>query len=117
MSGYTVAEIAVWLLLATALGFALGWIVRELLLRAGQESNESPAVRHVVQEPVEPAVPAKKAVAKKTVAKKAPAKKAPAKKTAAKKTPAKKGVAKKAPATKATNRVPPGTRPAGPDNT
>ena len=33
VSGYTIGEIAVWLLLAAALGFVLGWLVRELVLR------------------------------------------------------------------------------------
>lgn len=33
MSGYTVGEIAVWLVLAAVLGFVLGWLVRELVLR------------------------------------------------------------------------------------
>lgn len=34
MSGYTIGEIGVWLLLAAVLGFVLGWLVRELVLRA-----------------------------------------------------------------------------------
>jgi outer membrane biosynthesis protein TonB len=33
VSGYTIGEIAVWLLLSAALGFVLGWLVRELVLR------------------------------------------------------------------------------------
>lgn len=34
MSGYTIGEIAVWLVVAAALGFALGWMTRELVLRS-----------------------------------------------------------------------------------
>ncbi|WP_452039031.1 sunset domain-containing protein [Aeromicrobium fastidiosum] len=34
MSGYTIGEIAVWLAVAAALGFALGWMARELVLRS-----------------------------------------------------------------------------------
>ena len=34
MSGYTIGEIAAWLLLAGLLGFVLGWLVRELQVRA-----------------------------------------------------------------------------------
>jgi hypothetical protein len=102
MSGYTVGEIVIWLVLAATLGFALGWIVRELLLRTSRGSTDTPAVRPQVPapDPVEPTVPAKKAPAKKAPAKKAAAKKTAAKKTAAKKAPAKKATAKKAPAKK-----------------
>ena len=83
MSGYTIGEIVIWLLLASVLGFTLGWIGRELLLRAKQRSAGAPVVRPLLQtaEPAEPAPPAetpaaKKAPAKKTAAKKAAAKKA-----------------------------------------
>ena len=105
MSGYTIGEIVVWLVLAAVLGFALGWIARELLLRS-HEPPSTLAVRPaadaapvaqpepVAEAPVKKA-PAKKAAAKKTPAKKAAAKKTPAKKAAAKKTPAKKAAAKK----------------------
>jgi hypothetical protein len=113
MSEYTVGEIVIWLVLAAALGFALGWITRELLLRRSQASTETPAVRPSVPapDPVEPPAPAKKAAArtapaKKSPAKKVAAKKSPAKKSAVKKTTAKKGPAKKAPA-KTAKRVPP----------
>ena len=110
MSGYTVGEIVVWLLLAAALGFALGWIARELLLRARSRPASDEDVRDPAPatEPA-PAVesdaveeePAKKTPAKKTPAKKTPAKKSATKKTPARKTPAKKTAAKKAPAKKA----------------
>ena len=96
MSAYTIGEIVGWLLLAAALGFALGWIARELLLRQGQ-ATRAPDVPSEQPEPVEPTTPAKSAPA----AKKAPAKKASAKKTAAKKAPAKKAAATKATAKKA----------------
>ncbi|MET0931783.1 MAG: hypothetical protein ABWX74_19855 [Aeromicrobium sp.] len=33
MSGYTIGEIAGWLVIAAALGFALGWLARELVTR------------------------------------------------------------------------------------
>jgi len=109
VSGYTIGEIVVWLVLAAVLGFGLGWIARELLLRARSRAHDVSDVRPPVpvaepEAPVEPAVkkaPAKKTAAKKTTAKKAAAKKAPAKKTTAKKTAAKKATAKKAPAKKA----------------
>ena len=111
MSAYTIGEIVIWLVLAAALGFALGWIARELLLRARSSSRATPDVRPTVAvaEPEQEA-PVEKPVAKKAPAKKAPAKKAAAKKTAAskttaKKTPAKK-TAKKAPAKKAAKKAP-----------
>lgn len=34
MSGYTIGEIALWLVVAAGLGFALGWMARELVLRS-----------------------------------------------------------------------------------
>lgn len=33
MSGYTIGEILIWLVSAAVLGFALGWLSRELVLR------------------------------------------------------------------------------------
>lgn len=33
MSGYTIGEIGIWLLLTALLGFALGWLSRELVQR------------------------------------------------------------------------------------
>ena len=53
MSGYTIGEIAVWLLLAALLGFALGWMCRELLLRsrAGRTSPATTPGRAPVPEP------------------------------------------------------------------
>ena len=116
MSGYTIGEIVIWLVLAAVLGFGLGWIARELLLRARSRAHDVSDVRPPapvaepnapVDEPVVKKAPAKKApvkktAAKKTAAKKAPAKQTTAKKTAAKKTPAKKAPAKQAPAKKAT---------------
>lgn len=51
MSGYTLAEIAVWLVLAAVLGFVLGWLVRELVLRAHAGS----APRAAEPEPPAPA--------------------------------------------------------------
>lgn len=113
MSGYTIGEIVIWLVVAAALGFGLGWIARELLLRARSRANDVSDVRPPVpvaepEAPVDellvkkaPATPAKKAPVKKAPAKKAPAKKATAKKTTAKKTAAKKTTAKKEPAKKA----------------
>lgn len=97
MSGYTIGEIVIWLVLAAALGFALGWIARELVLRARSGAHDTSDVRSPA--PVagpEPESPAEKVVAKKAPAKKAAVKKAPAKKTAAKKTAAKKAPVKKA---------------------
>lgn len=34
MSGYTIGEIALWIVVAAGLGFALGWMARELVLRS-----------------------------------------------------------------------------------
>jgi hypothetical protein len=55
MSGYTIGEILLWLLLAGALGFVLGWLARELVLRRRPLAAEPPA--EVVLEPavLEPA--------------------------------------------------------------
>ena len=111
MSGYTLGEIVVWLVLAAILGFALGWIARELLL-CSQQPPSTRAARPAVDaapaaqaEPVEETpvkkAPAKEAAVKRAPAKKAAAKKSPAKKAAAKKTPAKKAPVKKSPARKA----------------
>ena len=47
MSTYTIGEIAIWLILAAVLGFALGWLVRELTAR-----------RHVATVPVPDRAPA-----------------------------------------------------------
>jgi hypothetical protein len=44
MSGYTIGEIAIWLLLAAALGFVLGWLVRELVLRTRPTATPTLAV-------------------------------------------------------------------------
>jgi cytoskeletal protein RodZ len=104
MSGYTIGEIVVWLLLAAILGFVLGWLVRELTFRSQHAAAPvtaavapAPAKVAAVKAPAKTTA-AKKTPAKKAAAKKAPAKKAPAKKTAAKKTAAKKAATKKAPA-------------------
>jgi hypothetical protein len=107
MSGYTIGEIVVWLLLAAVLGFGLGWLLRELKYRS-ESGVAAPAAAAVTEPPVEIPVkpaeppvkkaPVKKAPAKKTPAKKTPAKKTPAKKTPAKKTPAKRTPAKRTPA-------------------
>jgi hypothetical protein len=43
VSGYTIGEIAVWMLLAAALGFVLGWLVRELVLRTRAAPAPAPA--------------------------------------------------------------------------
>ena len=93
MSGYTIGEIVIWLLLAAALGFALGWIARELFLRAKPQASTRAVTPVAETEPIEPA---EQAPAKKAPAKKAAAKKVPAKKAAAKKVPAKKAAARKA---------------------
>jgi DNA-binding protein HU-beta len=130
VSGYTIGEIVIWLLLAAGLGFALGWVAKELVLRtrSGADTSE---VRPPVTEPEpEPAAtdettavkkpparktPAKKTAAKKTAAKKTAARKTPAKKAAAKKTPAKQSGAKKTAAKKAP--VKKATPPQQPDDT
>lgn len=43
MSSYTIGEIAIWLLVTALLGFALGWLARELVLRTGA-SRQAPAL-------------------------------------------------------------------------
>jgi hypothetical protein len=64
MSGYTIGEIAGWLTIAAVLGFVLGWLARELVLRASRRTRgESPAN--------------KAAAAKKAPARKAPARRVP----------------------------------------
>jgi hypothetical protein len=122
MSGYTVGEIVLWLLLAAVLGFGLGWIARELLLRTSQGAGDSPVVRPPAPGPIEPTAsttpapvgksPAENVPAK-TPVKKIPAKKTPAKKTATtaavKKSPAKKTAAKKTSAKKAAPSARPST--------
>lgn len=51
MSGYTIGEIGVWLTLAAALGFVLGWLVRELVLRGRSGPVATPAAPVVDPEP------------------------------------------------------------------
>ena len=55
MSGYTIGEIAVWLVLAAVLGFVLGWLVRELQHRASRRRDtpvvETPPVAETRREP------------------------------------------------------------------
>ena len=79
MSGYTVGEIVVWLLLAAGLGFALGWVARELLLRSQRELSDVrptiPAARLLEEAAVEES-PVEHPPVKKAATKKAPAKKA-----------------------------------------
>ncbi|MFI5427680.1 hypothetical protein [Aeromicrobium sp. UC242_57] len=55
MSAYTLGEIAVWLVLAAVLGFVLGWLAREIQVRAGRRSA-APEVQPA--KPAEPAAPA-----------------------------------------------------------
>ncbi|MCW2830022.1 MAG: hypothetical protein JWP31_714 [Aeromicrobium sp.] len=43
MSGYTIGEIGVWLVLAASLGFVLGWLVRDLSRRIPTAAAPSPA--------------------------------------------------------------------------
>lgn len=57
MSSYTIGEIAVWLLLAAVLGFALGWLTRELLLRARPLAAEPVRPRPARAEPEPEPVP------------------------------------------------------------
>lgn len=52
MSGYTIGEILVWLLIAAVLGFALGWLARELVHRRRRPT----AAPTVAVPPPEPAV-------------------------------------------------------------
>jgi outer membrane biosynthesis protein TonB len=53
VSGYTIGEIGVWLLLAAALGFVLGWLVRELVLRT-RPAATSPQLHNQPQPAPEP---------------------------------------------------------------
>ncbi|MET0820947.1 MAG: hypothetical protein ABWY58_08270 [Aeromicrobium sp.] len=46
VSGYTIGEIGVWLLLSASLGFVLGWLVRELVLRARAAPARAPQAAH-----------------------------------------------------------------------
>lgn len=43
MSSYTIGEIVVWLLVTAVIGFVLGWLVRELQMRAGRQTVVEPA--------------------------------------------------------------------------
>lgn len=53
MSSYTIGEIVIWLLAAAVLGFVLGWLVRELMLRRrARSAAPAPAPAPVVD--VEP---------------------------------------------------------------
>lgn len=73
MSGYTVGEITVWLVLAAVVGFALGWLLSELRCRASHSARpvaDPAALRVVTESPP----PAKKSAAKKTAVRTAPAK-------------------------------------------
>ena len=58
MSSYTIGEILLWLLAAAVLGFVLGWLVRELVLRRRHRPS-STAPGSVIPEPVtpEPVIP------------------------------------------------------------
>nr|MCW2727794.1 hypothetical protein [Aeromicrobium sp.] len=60
MSGYTIGEIVVWLLLTAVLAFALGWMTRELLLRrrTGATADTSVVVPAVEPDPEEEPEPA-----------------------------------------------------------
>lgn len=53
MSSYTIGEIVVWLLLTAVIGFVLGWLVRELQMRAGRQTvvEPAPAVEVPVSDP------------------------------------------------------------------
>ena len=117
MSGYTIGEIIIWLLLSALLGFLLGWLMHTMKCER-EHGVAEPAVATTSTTgaglngaaAAEPAQLAKSAAplaakrasaAKKSVAKKAPAaKKAAAKKVAVKKASAKKVAVKKAPAKK-----------------
>lgn len=59
MSTYTIGEIAIWLILAAVLGFALGWLVRELTARRTvlTAPGPSPAPAEPEPEPAPPALP------------------------------------------------------------
>jgi hypothetical protein len=58
MSSYTIGEIVVWLLASAVLGFVLGWLVRELVLRRRSRpaSASAPAPAPVEPSPAEPVV-------------------------------------------------------------
>jgi hypothetical protein len=101
MSGYTVGEIGLWLLLAAVLGFGLGWIARELLLRTSRGAGDSPVVRPADPGPIEPTASTTPAPVGKSSAENAQAK-TPVRKTSATKTPAKKSAAAVKPAAKKT---------------
>lgn len=51
MSTYTLGEITAWLLLTAVLGFALGWLVREIQVRA---AGRKTATSLPTSEPAEP---------------------------------------------------------------
>jgi hypothetical protein len=52
MSSYTMGEILLWLLAAAALGFVLGWLVRELVMRRRHRpAGAAPAPAPVPSEP------------------------------------------------------------------
>ncbi len=125
MSGYTIGEIAVWLILAAILGFLLGWLLRQRKCESEHSGAERPADASIAtsRTPVEAAsdepVGLADAGRKETVpAKSAAAKKAPAKTaartststTSAKKATsapaAKKATTKKATTKKATSKAP-----------
>lgn len=58
VSGYTIGEIALWLVVAAGLGFALGWMARELVLRSrprAAASEQVPAVPAPAPTPPAPA--------------------------------------------------------------
>ncbi len=130
MSGYTIGEIAVWLILAAILGFLLGWLLRQRKCESEHSGAERPADASIAtsRTPVEAAsdepvgladagrketVPAKSAAAKKAPAKTAArtststtsAKKATSA-PAAKKATTKKAATKKSTAKKATTVTP-----------
>ncbi|MET1037235.1 MAG: hypothetical protein ABW075_03120 [Aeromicrobium sp.] len=56
MSGYTVGEIVVWLLIAATLGFVLGWLCRELVVR--RRTRSGPPVASPPAAPVARPTPA-----------------------------------------------------------
>jgi hypothetical protein len=51
MSGYTIGEILVWLVLTALLGFGLGWLSRELVLRSRRTPAAAPDVPVAEPEP------------------------------------------------------------------
>lgn len=75
MSGYTIGEIIVWLLLAAILGFVLGWLLRTL--KCQRQHGDATAAKSSVTAPTE--APASVSTAKRSLvgdAGKAPVKKA-----------------------------------------